>query len=166
MRESHRMEFDELKQNLVSALGEAVWAFSLLEKQSNFYIKAFSEGPMLKILAGQSYAARVKAILVLVEDAQHIGSSHQTHIKALFETSLKLAKRRNLLVHSPWSIWIDPQSTELRDHVQDSKQLEDITIDTVRRFVQEAYQLVERMALALAAVRNDLYPETEAKIYR
>lgn len=166
MNENQQFEFDELKQSLVSALGEAVWAFSLIEKQSYFYIKAFSEGPLLKILAGQSYGARVKAIVLLVEDAQHIGSTHQSHIKALFETSLKLAKRRNVLVHSPWSIWIDPQSTELRDHVQDSKQLENITLETVRQFILDAYQLVEHMALALAAVRNDLYPDTEAKIYR
>jgi hypothetical protein len=79
---------------------------------------------------------------------------------------LKLAKRRNLLVHSPWSFWIDPQSTELRDHVQDSKQLENITLETVRIFFQEAYELAEQMALALAAIRNEIYPNSDFKVYR
>ncbi|MBP0597734.1 hypothetical protein J8I26_06455 [Herbaspirillum sp. LeCh32-8] len=158
-------DFELLKGELVIALGEAVWAFSLVEKQSYFYIKAFSELPMLQILAGQSFGARVKAIGYLVQ-AGSCEDYHRNKIKKLFEDALKLAKRRNVLVHSPWSIWIDPRSTELRDHVQDAKQLENVNLESVRSFATEARELAELLALALAEVRKWNYPENEPKVLR
>jgi hypothetical protein len=147
-----------LSPDLAKALGEAVYSFSLLERQSFVYLRAMSTDPLIKILAGQSFAARVKAVSLLITDnLEHWRQDgHARRMLSLWDEALSLAKRRNLLAHTPWSIWEGPVNNDVRLVRESLKSTPQMTLDDVQAFIRETLLLDAALTNELADLRSAL----------
>lgn len=151
MTETHYLE--TLSAELAQALGEAVWAFSMIEKLTYRYMKALSSEPLHLLMADQSFSARIKLIRHLVDRLTGQDEGKAIAVKCL-NRAVELSRTRNMLAHNPWSIWVDLDKSEFVTEIQKITD-ENNTLDLVqvREFRDNARELASSFEYALDALR-------------
>ncbi len=144
---------ETLTAELAQALGEAVWAFSMVEKLTYRYLKALSSEPLHVLMADQPFASRIRLIRHLVDRLKGQEDTKAIATQCL-DTAEKLARTRNMLAHNPWSIWVDLDTAEFMTEIQKITD-ENKTLDLaeVRDFRDAARGLASDFEYALGELR-------------
>ena len=97
---------EDLNAELAQALGEAIWAFAMVERLTYKYLRKLSSEPLDELMGDQLFRARLKLVRHLV---QRLKGQDEDKALALHYISKaeKLAETRNLIAHNPWQTWID-----------------------------------------------------------
>lgn len=144
---------ETLTAELAQALGEAVWAFSMIEKLTYRYMKSLSSEPLDMLMADQSFAARIKLIRHLMDRLKGQEETKAIAVMCL-NRAVELAKTRNMLAHNPWSIWVDFDTaafmTEIQKITDENKTLD---LAEVRKFRDAARELASSFEYALTQLR-------------
>lgn len=144
---------ETLTAELAQALGESIWAFSMVEKLTYRYLKALSSEPLHVLMADQTFASRIRLIRHLVDRLKGQDDAKAIATRCL-DKAEKLAKIRNMLAHNPWSIWVDLDTSEFMMEIQKITD-ENKTLDLaqVREFRDAARELASSFENALGALR-------------
>ena len=71
-------------------------------------------------------------------------------IRKLLTEAEKLAERRNVIVHNPWSIWIDLDAEEFMTQIQRySDRKNKVDLEQLREFTRSCGDLEKRLKEAL-----------------
>jgi hypothetical protein len=131
----------ELRTELSLALGEAIWAFSMIEGVTYDFLKRLeyerppgSKGHLTFKVRVENIVKRTK--LIEGQDAE----------KAIalwyWDKALILADRRNEIAHNPWGIWISFETQEFRTEITSHEARgEKIDLNALRRFRDEAREV-------------------------
>ncbi|MGN6141760.1 MAG: hypothetical protein ACTHNV_22925 [Ralstonia sp.] len=144
---------DTLTAELAQALGEAVWAFSMVEKLTYRYLKTLSSEPLHVLMADQPFASRIRLIRHLVDRLKGQDDAKAIAAQCLNEAE-KLARIRNVLAHNPWSIWVDLDRSEFMTEIQKVTD-ENKTLDLVQ--VREFRDAARRLASDFEFVLGELH---------
>jgi hypothetical protein len=144
---------EELSAELAQALGEAVWAFSMVEKLTYRYMKALSSESLHVLMADQPFAARIRLIRHLVERLP--GQEEEKAIAArCLNRAIELAKTRNMLAHNPWSIWVDLDTAEFMTAIsKNTDENKTLDLTEVRAFRDAARELASSFEYSLEQLR-------------
>jgi len=141
---------EDLSAELAQALGEAVWAFSMIERLTYKYMKALSSEPLHTLMADQTFKARTKLIKHLIERLEGQEDAKTRALRYL-DKAKKLASKRNVIAHNPWQIWIDLEAQEFRTEIQKFTDDEkNVDLAEVRKFRDEARETASGFEDALA----------------
>ena len=142
-----------LSAELAQALGEAVWAFSMIEKLTYRYMKALSSEPLHVLMADQPFATRIRLIRHLVERLPGQEDEKATAARCL-NRAIELAKTRNMLAHNPWSIWVDLDTAEFMTEISKiTDENKTLDLNEVRGFRDAARELASSLEYALEQLR-------------
>ncbi|SAL50809.1 hypothetical protein AWB73_05287 [Caballeronia turbans] len=144
---------ETLRSELCHALGEAVWAFSMIERLTYQYMKALSSEPLHELMAGQAFSARLRLITRLVDRLQGQEAEKAYALKYL-KRAEKLAKTRNTVAHNPWQIWVDLDAEQFRSAIRRFDDDESgLSIAEVRSFAADAQEAASGLEVALGNLR-------------
>jgi hypothetical protein len=136
---------DRLHDELSQALGEAIWAFSMIEKLTYSYMKKLSTEPLDELMAGQNFVPRIRLVRRLVERLEGQDGSKETALQHLAEAE-KLADIRNTLAHNPWKIWVDFEQSKFMSEIQKlTNENKRYDLELVRKFRDEAGELASNL---------------------
>ncbi len=154
IQKSNRNFLEDLGDELALALGNAVWAFALIEWITFEYMKQLSQDDLHLLMGDTNFGMRVSIIKKLVERCQVEDKIKKDAIESLSKAK-DLADRRNIIVHNPWQIWIDFDRkdfmTELQKYMVPEKKLD---LDQIHEFVVEAKALEADLKTALDALKR------------
>ena len=143
-------------------LGHAIWGFARIEWLSYRYVKSLSESDLnslvddfLSLTEAQGFSSRTKILKKLVKRSGADSALVENAIQ-LLNKAMKLAEKRNIIVHNPWQIWIDLNKEEFVSeisHPLDStaERLSEADID---QFAKDAEELERQLETALSALTN------------
>jgi len=148
--EPHYLEV--LYRDLALALGNAVWAFARMEWRTYEYMRRLSRDHVDELVGEVSFSARCSILRRLVERKAPPTAVKERALKAIREVE-SLANRRNIIVHNPWSIWIDLDAEEFMTEIQkysnrDSK----VDLNEIKRFTAAAEAAETELKAALNAL--------------
>jgi hypothetical protein len=147
----HYME--ELRAELSQALGEAIWAFAMIEKKTYDYMRVLSSEPLHELMSGQSFRARAALIRKLIDRLQGQDENKAYALKYL-EKGINLAHQRNTIAHNPWQIWIDFETstfkTEIHKSIGDPKAID---LEAIRAFTNAAREAASGFEDALVHLK-------------
>lgn len=139
--EPHYLEV--LYRDLALALGNAVWAFARIEWLVYEFLGRLSKYHVDELVGEVAFRPRCSILRRLVERRASTPESKDRALRAIQETE-KLAERRNIIVHNPWSIWIDLNAREFMTEIQKySNRSSKVDLNELKRFTQSAAK-VER----------------------
>ncbi|WP_086973122.1 hypothetical protein [Caballeronia glebae] len=144
---------EALRSDLCHALGEAVWAFSMIERLTYRYMKALSSEPLHELMADQGFNARIKLVKRLIDRLQG-QDEEKTYALHYVRRAEQLAATRNMVAHNPWQIRVDFQTDEFKSAI---RKFEDdrpgLDIAEVRRFAADAQEAASGLEYALGNLR-------------
>jgi hypothetical protein len=152
--ESEEPNFLEtLNRDLALALGEAVWAFARLEWLTCKWIGYLTAIGVDELVVDLGYDVRAKMLKrVLRRNTDPEKQEQVEAIAKLLNDGKKLAERRNIIVHNPWSVWIDFEAREFRTEIQKYADKENkVNLDELRKFTRECGELESELKEALRA---------------
>jgi len=138
---------------LAQALGEAIWAFSMVERLTYRYLRKLSSEPLDELMADQPFKGRVRLIRHLVDRLQGQEEA-KVRAKRYLDESEKLAATRNLLAHNPWQVWIDFEQSVFKSAVKKiTNEKKSIDLEKVRAFRDDAGELASNLEHLLGELR-------------
>jgi hypothetical protein len=144
---------EEMRAELSQALGEAIWAFSMVERITYRYLKFLSSEPLDELMADQSFGARIKLIKHLVTRLKGQDEEKAATIGRL-EQAMNLARTRNMLAHNPWQIWIDFDESTFKSEIRKATdETKAIDLTNVREFRDAARELASAFDYYLGQLR-------------
>lgn len=147
---------ETLGDELSLALGRAIWTFAKIEALTYEYIKALSKDNLNDLLGRQTFKARMDLIKKLIVRIKNL-DTEKTQALSVINKLDSLLKRRNMIAHNPWLIWIDLEQevfmTEIHDaskpmDKQDVK--ETLNLEKIKQFTEETQEIVLELKRALA----------------
>lgn len=144
----------DLRAELAQALGEAIWAFAMIERQTYEYMRALSSEPLHELMGGQMFGARMTLIKKLVNRLEGQDDDKAWALKYI-DKAESLVRRRNTIVHNPWQIWIDFESNSFKSGIK--KQTDEaatIDLKAMREFTAEAREAASGFEYALTQLRT------------
>jgi hypothetical protein len=129
---------EDLNAELAQALGEAIWAFAMVERLTYKYLRKLSNEPLDELMGDQQFRARIKLVRHLVE--RLTGQDEEKGLALHYiDKAVKLAETRNLLAHNPWQTWIDLEESTFKSEIKKStNESKTINLERVREFTDEA----------------------------
>lgn len=136
--------------DLAQKLGEAIWAFALVERATYRYMKKLSSDTLDVLMADQSIPVRIRVIKQLIARADGPESMKQFAYKCVKAIS-ELSEERNLFAHNPFHTWIDFDAREFVHEIEkvtDASQVK--SLGEMEAFTQKSLTLAEEFEDALA----------------
>jgi hypothetical protein len=136
---------EDLRTELSLALGEAIWAFSMIEGLTYDYLKELHIQMPGKTGVVPGFKSRVDPIMTSLELLE---GQDEEKARALryWSKALKLAHRRNEIAHNPWGIWISFDTQEFRTELWSHKDREEkIDLPAVIRFRNDAREVASNL---------------------
>jgi hypothetical protein len=147
---SNSRAFKSDTEKLAAILGEAIWAFSKIERMTYEYLKALSVEPLHHFMQGVSFSGRLAVIKQLILRIENYDAPKTSALGALKEADA-LAKTRNLIAHNPWSISINFTTKDLDFHIEKvTDQTVQITYNELEKFIADCNTLHDKFEHALA----------------
>jgi len=143
---------ETLHKELALALGDAVWAFARIEWVVHDYLQRLSKDRLNELLGDLTFRPRANVLRRLVE---HSKAPHATKERALSAISQAegLADRRNVIVHNPWSIWIDLDAKEFMHQIQKySNPNKKIDLKQLKEFASECERVEQTLNESLSVL--------------
>lgn len=142
-----------LNSELALALGEAIWAFSMVERQTYKYLRNLSSEPLDELMADQPFKVRIRLIRHLVDRLEGQEEAKARAVRYLDEAE-KLAVTRNLLAHNPWQVWINFEQSAFKSAVKKiTNEKKSIELEKVREFRDAAGELASNLEELLGGLR-------------
>jgi hypothetical protein len=135
---------------LAQKLGEAIWAFALVERATYRYMKKLSSDTLDVLMADQSIPVRIRVIKQLIARADGSESMKQLAYRCVKAIS-DLAEERNLFAHNPFHTWIDFDAREFVHEIEkvtDPSQVK--SLDEMQEFTRKSQMLAEEFENALS----------------
>ena len=144
---------EDMRAELSQALGEAMWAFAMVERLTYQYMKKLSSDALDELMGGQSFSARIRLIRKLVDRLKGQEEQKAVVVKCLKKAE-QLADTRNTLAHNPWQIWIDFDESKFKSEIKKVTD-EEKTLDLkqVRAFRDDAGELASTFEYQLSELR-------------
>lgn len=140
-KEEQAHYLEELRAELSQALGEAIWAFSMVERFTYSYLKNLSSEPLHELMDDQSFGVRIRLIRKLIQRLKGQVEQKAIALRCL-EKAEKLARTRNMLAHNPWRIWIDFDESKFKSEIRKvTDETKALDLETVRAFRDDASEL-------------------------
>lgn len=141
-----------LNAELAQALGEAIWAFSMVERLTYRYLKILSQEGLDELLADQALKVRIRVIRQLLGRVQG-RDKIVADVERCLDRAEKLAATRNLLAHNPWQVWVDFEQSALRSAVRKvTNESKSLDLVMVRNFRDEAGELASTFDYLLGQI--------------
>ncbi|MFP3554027.1 hypothetical protein SB861_25460 [Paraburkholderia sp. SIMBA_049] len=144
---------EDMRAELAQALGEAIWAFAMVERLTYGYMKKLSSDRLDELMGGQQFNARIQLMKRLVGRLEGQKEEKERTLRYINKAE-QLAGRRNLLAHNPWQIWIDFDEskfkTEIKKVTDETKRLD---LNMVREFREEAAEVASMLEHMLGELR-------------
>lgn len=141
-----------LYQDLALALGDAVWAFARIEWLVYEYLGCLSRDRVDELVGEVAFRSRCSILRRLVERRASTPESKGRALRAIQEAE-KLAERRNIIVHNPWSIWIDLDAKEFMTEIQKYlNRSSKVDLNELRRFTESAGNVERELKESLNAL--------------
>lgn len=148
--EPHYLEV--LYRDLALALGNAVWAFARIEWRTYEYLRRLSRDHLDEVVGDVAFRVRCSILRRLVERTTQAAEIQERALRAIREIE-KLADRRNVIVHNPWSIWIDLDAGDFMTKIQKySNRQNAVDLDQIKRFTAAAEAAERELRAALNAL--------------
>ena len=146
---------DRTNKELAQTLGEAIWAFSKVERATYRFMKKLSTDTLDVLMADQSIPVRIRVMKLLIARA-----NGPEEIKELARQCVKridaLAEVRNHIAHNPFQTWID---LDTREFIHEIEKVTDeskvISLSQLKQFSTDAEALAEALNNALSQLRYD-----------
>jgi hypothetical protein len=147
----HHLE--KLRLELCQALGEAVWAFSMIEGLTYSYLRRLSSEPLHLLMGDQGFGARIKLIRHLVKRLSGQDEEKQ-RVQGYLNRAEELSRTRNLIAHNPWRIWIDFEASDFRTEIQKfTDETKKLDLSALREFTRDAQELASSLEHMLGALK-------------
>ena len=151
--ERHYLEV--LGDELALALGQAIWAFARIEWLTYECLRRLSRDELDILVGDLGFSAKIKLVKGLVEKTK-ASRILKDGIIACLGSADALAKERNIIVHNPWSIWIDLDREEFMTEIQKySNRDKKINLESVVGFTAKAQEVAASLDAALNALTNN-----------
>lgn len=153
MHPDNLRRFDELRAELSLALGEAIWAFSMIEGLTYDFVKEFALVLPPKRNGPQPFKFRVDAIVGRIEllEGQDEGKANALRY---WDKALTLARRRNEIAHNPWGIWVSFETQEFRTELWSHEDREEkIDLPAVIKFRNDAREVASSLHHSLVTLK-------------
>ncbi|MEM5317254.1 hypothetical protein [Paraburkholderia sp. JHI869] len=140
----------QLHTDLATLLGEAIWAFALVERETYRYMKKLSSDTLDILMADQSIPVRIRVIKHLIERAEGTETMKQCAFKCIKRVHT-LAETRNHIAHNPFSTWVDLDAEVFVSEIEkvtDNRQI--LSLEQLEEFARNAHTLASEMADALS----------------
>jgi len=135
---------------LAQKLGEAIWAFALVERATYRYMKKLSSDTLDVLMADQSIPVRIRVIKQLIGRSHGSESMKQLAYQCVKAIS-ELAEDRNLFAHNPFHTWIDFDAREFVHEIEkvtDPSQVRSLT--EMETFTRKSLTLAAEFEEALS----------------
>lgn len=151
-----------LGDKLALKLGHAIWAFARIEWLTYRYVKSLSKGSLsalvddfLTLNEGQGFSARTKILKKLVRRSDADSVLIDTAIQ-LLNRAMKLAEKRNIIVHNPWQIWIDLNKEQFVSEISHpiDETVKGLSESDIEQFAKDAEAMERQLEAALSALTN------------
>ena len=144
---------EDLKAELAQALGEAIWAFAMIEQLTYRYMKKLSSDRLDELMGGQQFKARIELVIKLVERLEGQENDKGVALSYL-KKAQRLADRRNLLAHNPWQIWIDLDESKFKSEIKKvTDETKRVDLEMVRAFREDAGEIASTLEYVLGELR-------------
>jgi hypothetical protein len=144
---------EDMRAELSQALGEAMWAFAMVERLTYQYMRKLSSDSLDELMGGQSFSARISLIRKLVDRLKGQEQSKAIVMKCL-KTAETLASTRNTLAHNPWQIWIDFDESKFKSEIKKvTNEEKTLDLEQVRAFRDAAGELASTFEYQLGDLR-------------
>jgi hypothetical protein len=151
INKTHYLE--QLNVELAQALGEAIWAFAMVERLTYGYLKKLSSEPLHELMGDQQFRPRVKLVRHLVSRLKGQDADKAVALRYL-DRAEELAVTRNLLAHNPWQTWIDFEETTFKSEIKKATdERKTINLDKVRAFRDDAGEVASTLEHMLGELR-------------
>lgn len=135
---------------LAQKLGEAIWAFALVERATYRYMRKLSSDTLDVLMADQSIPVRIRVIKQLIARSDGPEAMKQLAYKCL-KSITELAEERNLFAHNPFHTWID---FDAREFVHEIEKVTDPSkvksLDDMEAFTEKSLTLAAELEDALS----------------
>ncbi|CAM2196785.1 conserved protein of unknown function [Paraburkholderia kururiensis] len=144
---------EDMKAELAQALGEAIWAFAMIERVTYSYMKKLSRDRLDELMGGQQFKARTDLVIKLVERLKGQEKEKAVALRHLKEAQ-NLAIERNLLAHNPWQIWIDLDESKFKSEIRKfNDETKKADLEKVRDFRERAGDVASTLEYVLGDLR-------------
>jgi len=134
---------------LALPLGEAIWAFSRIERMSFTYLKALSTEPLDKFMEGVSLRGRLSVIAHLVDRIEGKDEAKALALKCI-KSATSLSNTRNLIAHNPWAITVDFDKNQFLYNIEKiTKKSINVDLQGLKNFTEECETLYDDFETAL-----------------
>jgi Arc/MetJ-type ribon-helix-helix transcriptional regulator len=148
--EPHYLEV--LYRDLALALGDAVWAFARIEWLVYEYLGRLSKDHIDELVGEVAFRSRCSILRRLVDRRATTPESKERALRAV-QKAEGLAERRNIIVHNPWSVWIDLNAKEFMTEIQKySNRSSKVDLNELRRFTDSAADVEQELRESLRAL--------------
>lgn len=153
MTESSAEDYlEELYKELAAMLGEAVWAFSRIEWRSYEFIGQLSNERLDQLMGRIGFSARI-SILEQLLDRSEADTELKEEATSALQEALKLAGRRNLLIHNPWRVYVDFDSHEFQGEFQKyTDDQKNLSREELGKFIKDCRASQARLEAAFGAL--------------
>ena len=157
MPEEHNGNYLEtLSDELSLALGRAIWTFAKIEALTYEYIKELSKDSLNDLLGRQTFKSRMDLVKKLIERIENLDTEKAQALSVINKLD-SLLKRRNMIAHNPWLIWIDLEQEIFMTEIHDASKpmdkqntKETLNLEKIKQFTIETQEIVLELKLALA----------------
>jgi hypothetical protein len=140
---------EDMRAELSQALGEAMWAFAMVERLTYRYMRALSSEPLDELMADQPFKVRIRLMRRLVNRLQGQDQAKSV-VMCCLERAEKLADTRNMLAHNPWQIWIDFEESKFKSEIKKiTNEEKTLDLEQVRAFRDNAGELASTLEYQL-----------------
>ncbi|WP_321927585.1 hypothetical protein [Paraburkholderia guartelaensis] len=142
-------ELHQMRTELAQALGEAIWAFAMIERLTYGYMKKLSSDRLDELMGGQQFRSRIELVERLVKRLKGQEADKTVALRYI-DKAKKLADKRNTLAHNPWQIWIDFDESKLKSEVMKvTDETKRLDLAMVREFREEAGEVASTLEYLL-----------------
>ncbi len=157
MAEEHNENYLEtLSDELSLALGRAIWTFAKIEALTYEYIKELSKDSLNDLLGRQTFKSRMDLVKKLIERIENLDAEKAQALSVINKLD-SLLKRRNMIAHNPWLIWIDLEQEIFMTEIHDASKpmdkqnaKETLNLEKINQFTIETQEIVLELKRALA----------------
>jgi hypothetical protein len=157
MAEEHNENYLEtLSDELSLALGRAIWTFAKIEALTYEYIKVLSKDNLNDLLGRQAFKSRMELVKKLIERIKNLDTEKAQALSVINKLD-SLLKRRNMIAHNPWLIWIDLEQEIFMTEIHDASKpmdkqnaKETLNLEKIKQFTIETQEIVLELKRALA----------------
>ncbi|MFP3558172.1 hypothetical protein SB861_47035 [Paraburkholderia sp. SIMBA_049] len=140
---------EDLNAELAQALGEAIWAFAMIERLTYSYLRKLSSEPLDELMGDQQFRPRIKLIRHLVKRLKGQDEDKAVALRYL-DRAEELAATRNLLAHNPWQTWIDFDESRFKSEIRKTTdEKKTIDLEKVRAFREDAGEVASTLEYLL-----------------